>query len=182
MRSTAGAIQRPQNAGGTLAVQQQLVVALLWTILGLAIALAALLMARRISGAFQKPLGGAAIVLVGLLTELSVIAYRRLCSREVYVVAFQYSTLRTQYPALRSRTDVQPILFVFILTSLVALTVLISLTIPGTPLIGSSSSPWLIVIAGEIAQWQSHFRPNWTTPQSILNPTHPSATAAHKRS
>src|SRR5262245_13766702 len=100
MRSTAGAIERPQNAGGTLAVQQQLVVALLWTILGLAIALAALLMTRRVSGAFQTPLGGVAIVLVGLVIELSVFAYRQFWSGGSFAVTSQYSVLSTRYPFL----------------------------------------------------------------------------------
>ena len=148
MRSTAGAIDRPRNAGGTLAVQQQLVVTSLWTILGLAIAVAALLLTRRISGAFQTPFGGAAIVLLALVTEAAVFTYRWLWSGRKYAVVSQYSVL-TQFP------------FLFALTTLIALSILISLTIPGTPVLGLFLA-WFIVIAGEIAQWQFHFRPIWS--------------------
>lgn len=160
MRSTAGAIGHPQNAGGTLAVQRQLVVAALWMVLGLAVALTVLLMIRRISGAFQTPLSGAAIVLAGLVTELSIFIYRRLwCGRDDAVTA-QHSALCTQYPVLNSLTDNAQTFFLFTLTTLIALSILTSLTIPGTPLFGLLLA-WLIVITGEVTQWQTYLKPLW---------------------
>lgn len=172
MRSTAGAIERPQNAGSTPAVQRQLVVAALWTILGLAVALAVLLMIRRISGAFQTPLSGAAIVLAGLVTEVSIVIYRQLWSARHDAATSQHSVLSSQYPILNSLTDNPQTFYLFTLTTLIALSILISLTIPGTPLFGLLIA-WLIVIAGEIAQWQFRFQSNWTIQQSITPPPVP---------
>jgi hypothetical protein len=147
MSSTAGAIDQQQRAGGNRAVQQQLVVAALWMVLGLAIVLATLLVVRRISGVFQQPLGGAAIVLFAVVAELGVFSFRRLAIRQGLAAA-QYSVLSTQYSLL------------YVLPTVLAIAALLSLTIPGTPLFGLLLA-WLIVLAGETAQLYPHFRPIW---------------------
>lgn len=147
MRSTAGAIDRQQRAGGNRAVQQQLVVASLWMFLVLAIAVAALLVVRRISGVFQLPLGGAAIILLAVVAELAVFSYRLVANRAGLTLV-QYSALSTQNSV------------VYILPSALVLAALLSLTIPGTPLFGLLLA-WMIVLAGETAQLHFYFRPIW---------------------
>jgi hypothetical protein len=153
MRSTAGAIDHKHPAGGTLAIQRQLLVAALWLVLGLAIAFAALLIVRRISGAFFQPLSGVTIVTIAALVELAVVSFRRLAIRAGFTTA-QYSVLSTQYSVA------------YVLPSVLALLTLISLTIPGTPLLALMLA-WLIVLAGEAAQLHFHFRPSWA---STLSP------------
>jgi hypothetical protein len=153
MRSTAGAIDHKHPAGGTLAIQRQLLVATLWLVLGLAISLAALLIVRRISGAFFQPLSGVTIVTIAALVELAVVSFRRLAIRAGFTTA-QYSVLSTQYSVA------------YVLPSVLALLTLISLTIPGTPLLALLLA-WLIVLAGEAAQLHFHFRPSWA---STLSP------------
>ena len=147
MRSTAGAIEQRPHAGGNRAVQQQLVVASLWMVLALAIAVAALLVVRRISGVFQQPLGSAAIVLLAVVAELAVLLYRQLAIRAGLTLV-QYSTLSTQNSV------------VYILPSALVLAALLSLTIPGTTLFGLLLA-WIIVLAGETTQLHFHFRPIW---------------------
>ncbi len=165
MRSTAGAIERTEHAGGNLAIQRQLVVVSLWSILGLAIGLALLLLVRRISGAFQQPLSGVAIVTLAVLAELTTASYRCLWTGRD-CTSQQYLVLSTKYPVLRNLP------LNFLLPSLVVVIGLVSLTIPGTPLLGLFLA-WLIVVAGEAVQWQIHLRPMWqqVQPHSTI-PTH----------
>lgn len=164
MRSTAGAIEDTQHAGGTLAIQRQFVVVSLWSILGLAIGLAVLLLVRRMSGAFQQPLSGMAIVALAVLAELTTASYRRLWAGHDCTNS-QHWVLSTQYSVLSNLP------LNFLLPSLVVLIGLISLTMPGTPLFGILLA-WLIVITGEAVQWQFLLRPMWhhVQPRSVIPP------------
>src|SRR5262245_26379908 len=78
MSSTAGAIDRPLTASNVSAVQRQLFGAILLALLVLVVRLAALLLVRRLSGAFLQPLSGPAIVVVAAVFALATFVLRRI--------------------------------------------------------------------------------------------------------
>src|SRR5262245_50434150 len=144
MSSTAGAFDQRIGACGDAAVRRHVLAVVAQTALAVLVAFSAVLLLRRLGGAFQQPLGGVAIVLAAAILELAAFGVRFL---------FHDSTLRgsvlstkclapsTKYVQLRlSSADVLCILSVLV--------AVVSLSIRGTPLVGLFIA-WLIVIAGE---------------------------------
>src|SRR5262245_10622186 len=91
MSSTAGAIYRPHSASRADSAVRQLAAVISLAVLGLILGLAAVLVARRLSGALVSPLSGGAIILVVLALESAITTYR------CFLSGTKYSVLNTQY-------------------------------------------------------------------------------------
>ena len=140
MSSTVGAVERAPTAVDPISVRRQLIAAIGWALGVLMPALALVMLVRRLGGAFDRPLGGLAIVVVALALEVAAWLIRRL------VLSTQCTVLSTKSP------------IGFGIVSGVALLILGSLTLPGTPAVGVVFA-WLVLVAGEVAQGLILFRP-----------------------
>jgi len=142
--------------------QRQLIVAIAHTALLLFLALAAILMIRRVLGGFHLPLGVTAIALVAAALELAAFCIRNLFRSPVLrdsPLSTKYTVLSAQYlipGTMRAQTSsstpaqlrLSPVDF---LTTTAVLASAIAVSIPGT-LPGGLFIAWLIVACGEIAQ------------------------------
>jgi hypothetical protein len=140
MSSTAGAVERALAAVDSMTVRRQLIATNAWALLVLMPVLALVLLVRRLSGAFDQPLGGLAIVVAALVLETAAWLIRRLAR------STQYSVLSTTSP------------IGFGVVSAITVLILASLTLPGTPVVGIIIA-WLVLIAGEVAQGVNCFQP-----------------------
>jgi hypothetical protein len=156
-----GASDQRLGAGSDAPLQRLLIAAAGYALLSILLAISAVMLARRLSGAFQQPLGGSAIILVAALFEAAVSGLRRLFQ----VTSLRSSLLNTPYLVLSSQhlstlskppfeIRLSPIDMLSIM-SLVA--IVASLSIPGTPFWGLLLA-WLLIVAGETIQRLPHFR------------------------
>src|SRR5439155_17547410 len=91
MSSTVGAVYRSERAARRKGAVAPLRVAILLAFLGLVLAVAIVLVVRRLNGAFVQPLSGGAIVVAALAVESAIVLFRLVLSRTEYLV------LSTQY-------------------------------------------------------------------------------------
>lgn len=151
MSSTVGATARFQSTTGGAPVRR-LFTALSLALLSLIIGLAAILLARRLSGVLNTPLSGGAVVLAALAVELTLLLYR------CFAFCTEYSVLSTH----RGQHTIPPrAIFSLILPELAALAILTSLTIRGTPAWGILLA-WLLLISTESIQWLIFLRLDFT--------------------
>src|SRR5689334_21100908 len=136
MSSTVGAIDRRQRAAPDDSAVRHLLAALCLALGWLLLGIAAVLVARRASGALIVPLSGS-----GLLIAASAL--------ESAITLFRYSSSSTKYSVLSAESFsrwrlVLPAVFLLLVPSLVGFLILASLTIPGTPAWGLILA-WLLV-------------------------------------
>lgn len=161
MSSTSGALARPLAPDSAAHVWRQLVVAAAYTALSLFLTLAALLLLRRLSGAFHQPLSGPGILSAAALLALAAFGLRQLFREPALqssVLNTQHSVLSTQYmrwpiekhiPFHLSAAD--------LLITFSFLAIALALSIRGTPLWGLCLA-WLIIVAAEVAPRLALFR------------------------
>jgi hypothetical protein len=156
-----GAIERRDGADGEASVRRHVVVVAAYAALCLFVALAALLVVRRLSGAFQRPLGGASIVLAVAVVEMVASGLRRVFRD----TALAGSVLRTEYLVL-NKESMRPlgigdvgfrVSAVEVLCTFSVLAIAVALCVRGTP-VGGLLMAGLVVIGAEFAQRLRRFR------------------------
>lgn len=152
MSSTAGAIYRRTRAVPHDSAVRQLPAAISLSLWLLILGLAAVLVARRLSGALVSPLSGGAILMVALTLESTMLVYRYFAS------CTEYSILSTQYFGRWQHSLPPRAVFSLITPEFAALAILASLTIRGTPAWGLILA-WLLMISAESIPWLLHCRP-----------------------
>jgi hypothetical protein len=153
MSSTVGAIYLPATAARDNSVVRQLLAAISLGLLGLMVGLAAIFVARRVTGALVNPLNGGGLVLAALTIELAIVLYR------CFESGTEFFVLSTQYLPRWPRSLPPRAVFSLIIPSLAAFAILLSLTIPGTPAWGLVLA-WCLLIFAESISWLLHFRPD----------------------
>jgi hypothetical protein len=160
MSSTAGAVNRAPLINEL--TNRQLVVFVAHTALALLLAIATILLLRRLGGGFIQPLGPTAIILAALFVECAAIWIRRLYqSPELCdsILRTQYSVVSTRYlkrSAMRVRLffSVPHLVLVSpvgLATTAAVLAIAIALSIRGTSP-ASLVIAWFIIVGGEIIQ------------------------------
>lgn len=161
MSSTAGAFVQPRAPDIAAHVRRHLVVAAAYTALSLLVALAVLLLLRRLSGAFHQPLSGPGIISAAALLALVAFGLRQLFREP----ALQSSALNTPHSVLSTRYMRWPIekhipfrlTAADLLITFSVLAIALALSIRGTPLWGLCLA-WLMIIAAEVAPRLARFR------------------------
>jgi len=158
MSSTAGAINKSLSVDALL-TKRRLIVVVAHTALALLLALAAILLFRRLSGSFHQPLQAVAIILVAAALELLVC-----CIRCLYRTPVLHSSVisRARYWTLQGAPlRLTPI---DIATTTAVLAIAISLSLPSTSRSGLLIA-WLIIVSGEVIQrWRHCWRPVLNVP------------------
>src|SRR4051812_42258367 len=126
MSSMVGAVYRPERAARDDGAVIQLPVAISLALLGLVLAVAIVLVARRLGGAFVQPLSGGAIVVAALAVESAIALYRCVLSHT------EYLAFSTQHLQRWSYLLPPYVVFCLIIPGLAALAILASLTLPST--------------------------------------------------
>jgi hypothetical protein len=183
MSSTTGAIERPVFAHDER-TKRQFIIAVAYTALALLLALATILLLRRLSGGFPYPLGPVAIISAAVFLECAALWIRRLYRNPVLcdsVFSVHYLVLSTQYAVpgtiragLLSSMPVHVRLSpVDAVTTAAVIAVAIALSIGGTSS-GGLIIAWLIIAGGEIGQRllqvssrQQSFPPQQPVPNQI---------------
>jgi len=182
MSSTAGALAQRRAADGNSPVLRQIALIAAYTALSLFVALAVLLLIRRVSGAFHLPMSASAFVLAAILLEIVAFLLRRRFHEsplQSSVLGIRYLVLSAKHTRLLGKDDIELRLSAIdVLTTFSVLAIALSLSIRGTPLWGLFIA-WLTIIATEIAQRLPRFR----VPRSSLLPlstlqTQPAASVA----
>ena len=152
MSSMAGALPTPVSRNAAQAAAHAL--------LSLLLALALVMLVRRASGAFVQPLGGLALVAAAAGLAVLAAAVRLMLFESVS--RSWYSAVSTQPPAPANRSFITPAAptnaLLFALSGLSAATILVALTLFGTPSLAIALA-WFILIGSEGLSWLLAYRP-----------------------
>ena len=169
MSSTAGALDQRVGADAA-STQRQLLAVVVYTALALLLALAMLVLFRRLTGSFSQPLSPLRLVLAALLSELATFALRCLNRTSAFhdsvlsIPCLVLSTNRITGAKAQTADIARPVelrltAFDLVITTSV-LIIAFALALPGSSVFGLLLAG-LIVIGGEIIQQLPRFRV-WT--------------------